>query len=470
MLATPLTIRLARATGILDAPGLRKVHGRPVPRLGGAAIAASTLIVIAALLMLDAPMGRAFLRMPAKVLAVLAGAILMFAIGLVDDIRGVRARVKLAVQVISALAVCAAGVQITSVRIGSLVHIRFGVLAWPITLLWIVGITNAVNLIDGLDGLAAGISAIACAVIATFALYVHQEIIAVGMLALLGSLLGFLVFNFHPAKTFMGNCGTYFLGFVLGAGSILSSAKGFTLVGLALPVLALGVPIFDTFFSIIRRICQRRSLMAPDRSHIHHRLLKMGLSQRHAVICMYAATALAAGLGMFMMITNDTGTLVVIVAVTVLLALLFRAVGAVRLRDSLAAIRRNLDRAHQAKAYRHDFEEAQLRLREAGSFADWWRGVCGAADRLEFKRLSLRLVNRRGDAHKLRWSNSNESLLSGGETLRLYVPVKDRRSGSPVVLKADVYVNGSLESASRRSALFGRLMEEHCLANLGKTA
>lgn len=245
----------------------------------------------------------------------------------------------------------------------------------------------------------------------------------------------------------------------------MSAAKSTTLVGLALPAVALGVPIFDTLFSIVRRFLERRSLFAPDRSHIHHRLLEMGLCQRHVVLIMYAATLLAAGFGMFMILTRDARTIIVLTSVLLLLLLLFRAVGAVRLREAFAAIRRNAAVAREAKHDRGDFEQAQLLLREAHLFDAWWRAVCLAAGQLAFSRLSLPVINRDGTARTLLWRHPRPEL-GRDETLRMSLPIPDRRSGPPLRLEIDVSVDGSVESGGRRAALFSRLLDEHSLASL----
>ena len=465
LLATPLVILLARRLKAIDSPGLRKIHNTPVPRLGGIALAVSMLAMSVCVLALDNSIGQAFRGIQPQVIALLAGAVLMLITGVLDDIHGLRARVKLAAQIAAAVVVCTAGIRIDQITVADWFTLDFGWLAWPITIFWIVGITNAVNLIDGLDGLAAGICAVACGVIAVLAIWTGQAMMAVIMLALLGSLTGFLVFNFNPARIFLGDSGTYFLGFVLGAGSVMCSTKSSTLLGLTLPVLALGVPIFDTLFSILRRILERRSIFAPDRRHIHHRLLEMGLHQRQVVIIIYIVTALAAGLGMFMMITRNLGTLVVFAGVLLLLALVFRLVGSVRLREAIAGLRQNMAVNKQSRQERYNFEQKQLLLREARSFQAWWQAICTTVEEMEFTRMSMSVRNRDGSTRRLEWLCTEEP--SGQQTvIRMTVPVQDRRAGERLPIDVDVSVNGSLEAAGRRVALFSRLLEEHSLASL----
>jgi len=462
---TPLVGRLARAKKLVDRPGARKMHSGAVPRIGGVAIIAAMLALTIAVMVVDSSVGRAVRSIQAKIVAMLIGAGFIALVGLVDDIRGLRARFKLLAQVAAAAAVCAFDIRIKEVVVGRLFTLELGALSWPITIFWIVGITNAVNLIDGLDGLAAGISAAACGVIAVFALYTSQPVMAVLMLALLGSLTGFLYFNFNPARVFMGDCGTYFLGFVLATSSVICATKASTIVGLALPALALGVPIFDTLFSILRRFLERRSIFAPDRSHIHHRLIDMGLRQWHVVIFLYVVTLVAAGLGMFMMTTRDLGVILVFACVALLIVLVFRIVGSVSLRATIAGVQHKLAIARQAKEHERGFENAKLLLREANSLDAWWQAVCAAAAGMDFVRLSLSLTNRDGTTRGLAWRCSGPEL-PPHQMLRIKVPLRDRRAGPPLEADVAAAVDGSLEAAGRRLAYFGRLLDEHSIADL----
>lgn len=462
---TPIIIRIARSMNIVDNPGVRKVHASAIPRLGGVIIVASMLLAVIPVLALDNVVGRAFRDINIQVFALLGASVLIFFAGLVDDIRDMRARTKLLVQLVAAIIICGSGIRIDEINLTETYVVQFGWLAWPITIVWIVGITNAVNLIDGLDGLAAGVSAITCGVLTVFAIYTGQPVMAVLMLALLGSLSGFLFFNFNPAKIFMGDCGSLFLGFMLASSSVLCATKTAALVGLAMPVLALGIPILDTLFSMLRRILERRSMFAPDRGHIHHRLLEMGLNQRHAVIVMYAVTLIAASLGAFMIVIRGEGIFIVFAGASFFLLMVFRIVGAVRLRESFAAFRRNMAIFRDTKAERRGFEDVQLRVRQAASFGDWWQAVCAAGERMEFIWLALDVTNRNGESETLIWRHPRLRS-AAGETVSMNVPLRHRRSGGPLQIELVVRVNGSLESAGRRAALFIRLIDEHSLADL----
>ena len=267
VLITPIVIFVARHIKAFDRPGVRTVHTKPIPRIGGVAIFLSAMCLIVSVLFLDNRIGEAFRRVELQLSTLLLAGTCIFLVGLVDDLRGLPAKVKLVTEVIAAGMLCYVGVEISALEITDGYKLHFGWLACPVTILWIVGITNAVNLSDGLDGLAAGVSAVACAAIAVFAVHSQNLIMAVFMLALLGGLTGFLFYNFNPAKIFMGDCGSLFVGFTIASASVMCLTKSCALVGLALPVLALGIPILDTFFAILRRFLERRSLFSPDRRH-----------------------------------------------------------------------------------------------------------------------------------------------------------------------------------------------------------
>ncbi len=463
LLATPWLIRLACAIGAMDIPGTRRIHNKPTARIGGAAIVIATIGMVVPVLLLNNTIGDKLRQNQLQFIGLLCTAGFMFAVGLIDDIRGVKARHKLLAQLAAAIMLCALGVRIEVLEVAGVGRAELGWLAWPLTIVWIIGITNAINLIDGLDGLAAGIAAITCGVIAVFSLHTGQPIMAVLMLAMFGGLTGFLFFGFNPAKIFLGDCGSLFLGFMLAGASVLSSTKTTTVVGLALPILAMGVPILDTLFSMLRRLLERRSIFAPDRSHIHHRLLAMGLHQRHVVLILYGVTILATGLGMFMMVTDDAGTLVVFGGVLLLLLIVFRVIGLVRLRSILTSVQLNLTRLRHAKQERQAFERAQVRLREATSFRTWWRAACVAAEDMGFARLVIRDHRPDGPGRTLLCYTSSRAL-EDNNTVRMIVPISTHRAESNLRAEVDVFLNGSLESAGRRMTLFGRLIDEQNFA------
>ncbi|MCJ7777944.1 MAG: undecaprenyl/decaprenyl-phosphate alpha-N-acetylglucosaminyl 1-phosphate transferase [Sedimentisphaerales bacterium] len=460
LVITPLVIFVARHIKALDHSDIRKVHSEPTPRIGGIAIYASVMCIMVPLLFLRNAIGDPVRDILLKVIVMLSGATLIFIVGLIDDVKGLRARVKFCAQIIAAVAVCASGARIQSVTIADWLTLNFGWFSWPLTILWITGITNAVNLADGLDGLAAGISAVACAVIAIFAIYSGHIFMAIMMLALLGSLIGFLFFNFNPAKIFMGDSGSLFLGYTISASSVMCSAKSPALVGLALPMLALGIPIFDTLFAMMRRFLERRSVFSPDRMHFHHRLLDMGLTQRQVVIIAYVVTLLAAGLGMFMMVTRDVGALVVFGCILLLLLLLFQLTTTIRFKEAIAALQKKHAIAHQIKLETERFEKAQLYFRSAHTFQQWWTAVCEAAQQLNFAWISLRATSKDGTVRTEVW-RSAEAKTDSSDVIIMNAPIRNRQNAEMMEFEIAILVDGSLESASHRATLFSRLIDEY---------
>jgi len=466
---TPIVIAVGRKLRIYDCLNARKVHAGQIPRIGGVAIFLSSTLLVMTVLFLDNTIGDRFRNMQTQIIALLCAATFIFLVGFVDDVRGVRVRYKLLAQIAAAGLMCVAGARIESLNFANLFTIRFGLASFPLTILWIIGITNAVNLIDGLDGLAAGICAIACTVVAVFALACGELVLAVMMLALMGSLSGFLFFNFNPARVFMGDCGSMFLGFVLASTSVMCAMKSGTMVALALPAVVLGLPIFDMAFSILRRYLDRWAITSPDRGHLHHRLLDMGLRHRHVVIIMYAITALSAGLGMFMMVTHGSGTIAVFFCVLLLLVLIFRVVGAVRLRETIAKLKYNKAISKEAAKDTCVFQETYLALRQAGSFRQWWRMVSDVAEKGGFSELSLTATTGSGRRHKFTWQSDNRKK-DEHDVVTLKLPISRYKFGVSMEIEAKMLVKGLLEAAGRRMMLFGRLIDEYSAAALPNKA
>jgi len=466
---TPVVIWLARRFNIVDVPGVRHMHTSPVSHVGGIAIFMSMMALSISVLWLSNLTITTDPTMLGQLHILLLAAGFIFLTGLIDDVKtkGLRARIKFLAQIASAFIVCLAGIRIKSVVITDSATLDFGWFSWPLTIFWIVGITNAVNLSDGLDGLAGGICAIACGAMAVFASSTGNMAVVVLMLALLGSITGFLFFNFNPAKIFMGDCGSMFLGFMIASSSVICFSKSSALVGLALPVAVLGVPVFDTLFSMLRRFLERRSIFSADRSHFHHKLVELGLTQSQAVITIYGVTLLNAGLGMFMIVTPKIYVLIVFFCILVLLLLIFHIVGSVRLEQIKAAMQKRYKIIHREREERKSFEEAALYFRRAATFDQWWQAVSTAAGKMEFWTVDLPLVNRDGTSRALNWRyNGHDPAPDPEGLIQVHVPVRDRRSGSSLHLKIELYKNGSLESAGRRVALFTRLIDEHEINNL----
>ncbi|MEH7124298.1 MraY family glycosyltransferase [Bacillus sp. JJ1532] len=276
LLITPLVIKLAIKIGAIDKPNKRKVHSKIMPRLGGLAIFGG---VVAGYFV-----GGLYNE---KITGITVGAIIIVITGILDDKYELSAKYKLLGQLLAAGAVVGSGLTIDHLTIPFFGTYDLGLWTYPITVFWIVAITNAINLIDGLDGLSAGISAIVIGTIAFMAGIAGKPMILMLSLILLGSTLGFLFHNFHPAKIFMGDTGALFLGYSISVLSLLGLYKSVTLFSFIVPIIILGVPVFDTTYAIIRRIVNKKPISAPDKSHLHHRLLALGLSHRKTVLCIY---------------------------------------------------------------------------------------------------------------------------------------------------------------------------------------
>lgn len=277
---TPLVKKLAIRIGAVDQPNQRKIHAKIMPRLGGLAIFASFMIGFI-IFNPDSP----------YFWPIFVGAVLITGTGIFDDLYELSAKVKFFVQFLAATIVVLGGAQVTFINLPFGETLHFGYFSIPITILWIVGVTNAINLIDGLDGLAAGVSSIALITISGLAISLGDVFVAFVGFMLLGSTLGFLLYNFHPAKIFMGDTGALFLGYMIGVLSILGF-KNATLFSLIVPITILGVPLLDTFFAIVRRVVHKKPLYAPDKLHLHHCLLKLGFGHRQTVILIYCMSAL----------------------------------------------------------------------------------------------------------------------------------------------------------------------------------
>lgn len=283
--AVPLAVWLAYRVGAIDEPNTRKIHTRPMPRLGGIAV---YLGFLAGLLTVAVSGGFTL-----KYLGLLVGGTLVFALGVLDDVRGLSPRTKLCGQALAALAVIPLGIDILFVthpfREAHLLHLGF----WgiPVTVFWIVAVTNAVNLIDGLDGLAAGVGGIGAVTLAAVAALVGDRIAILPALILGAALAAFLPYNFHPARIFLGDCGAMLIGFILACGAVIGVAKTATAVTLITPAIILGIPLFDTLFAILRRYKNGQRIFRADREHLHHRLLIIGFSHRQAVLTVYGISA-----------------------------------------------------------------------------------------------------------------------------------------------------------------------------------
>lgn len=308
-LTTPAVKSLAGKIGAMDVPkDDRRMHKKPIPLIGGLAIFYGFVASVLLLVPLEKDMA-----------GILVGALIIVVLGLFDDVYCLSAKAKLPVQIIAAAIPVLCGLRIERMTMTFMPNgvLEFGYFAIPITIIWIVGITNAVNFIDGLDGLAVGVSSIASLAVFCIALMAGELRIALLTAALTGACFGFLPYNFSPASIFMGDTGATFLGYILSTVSILGLFKAYAVISFAVPFLVLGLPIFDTGFAIIRRIKNKQPIMTADRGHLHHRLIDIGLSQKQSVLIIYGICFL---LGICAIVITNSGTIRKLLLIVVIIS------------------------------------------------------------------------------------------------------------------------------------------------------
>lgn len=322
LVITPFIIKLAERIGAMDIPkDNRRVHKAPVPLIGGLAIFLAFVVTVIG-----------FIPLPEQkeIIGLLLGGTFITLSGLLDDIRPMKARTKLLFQIAAAIILVCFGVTIKFVtnpfdRLTGISDI--GWLTIPATIFWIVGITNAFNLIDGLDGLAAGVASISSITLFIVCMLNGRVTTALLTAALAGSTMGFIPYNFNPARIFMGDTGSQFLGFILAAISIQGAIKSAAAIVITVPILALGLPIYDTLTSIIRRYLNKKPVMQADKGHLHHKLLDMGLSQRQTVLVMYVISIVLGLSAIFATELSPVQSFIVLFAVLCIIIVLSREIG-----------------------------------------------------------------------------------------------------------------------------------------------
>ena len=324
LIIVPFVAKLAIKIGAVDKPNERKVHTKIMPRMGGLAIYLSFFIVL-------------FLShdMTKQHIGLLIGCTVLVLVGIIDDKTDMPAKIKLLGQILAACIVVVSGVRVefmTNFILGGVFPLY--IFSVPFTVLWIVAITNAVNLIDGLDGLAAGTSIIAAATMAISGYATGQTEMASMALILIGASLGFLKYNFHPAKIFMGDTGSMFLGYNLSVLAIMGFTKSFTVLSLVTPILVLAIPILDTLFAIIRRKMNNKPIFKPDKNHLHHCLLNYGFSHRNTVLIIYAVSAVLALCGLIMTYLNPAQGMCLLVVISVIIIYGAMKLGVIGKHDS----------------------------------------------------------------------------------------------------------------------------------------
>jgi UDP-GlcNAc:undecaprenyl-phosphate GlcNAc-1-phosphate transferase len=370
---TPLVRKLALGIGAVSPSGGRHaLHPTAVPRLGGIAIFVALIAPLVGLFFVESGVAIIIRDQSVQVEGLLLGGGLMGLVGFIDDTRGIRALHKFLAQLVAAGVAYAFGFRIDAISLPLFGDLQMGVFALPVTMLWITGIVNAVNLIDGLDGLAAGVVFFAGLTNFVVAHISGSVFVALIMASMLGALLGFLFYNFNPARIFMGDTGSYFLGYVLATTSLAGALqKESTAVSLLIPVVALGIPITDTLFAMVRRFVERRPIFSPDRGHIHHKLLDLGITHKRAVLIIHAMSIVLtlAAIGLALGRKWEVG-LAILAASSVLIALI-RFAGYSESLVRHPKSRRDRD----AELLRQALQEAPAHLMRARSEVEIWEAL-----------------------------------------------------------------------------------------------
>jgi UDP-GlcNAc:undecaprenyl-phosphate GlcNAc-1-phosphate transferase len=317
LFVTPFSKKIARRLGAIDYPKARGMHNEPIPRMGGIAIVAGFMAAMLVLL----PFVPEFRS--EQFFGFIAGAVIIALLGIFDDIYNLDAKLKFAIQIIAALIAVYSGTRLTTAQLPF--HDVLQNFEIPLTILWIVGLTNAVNLIDGLDGLAAGVSSISglCLMSLCFVSGADNANAIVLSASIAGSCLGFLPRNFNPAEVIMGDTGSTFLGYVLAVSSMIGVFKYYAVLSLLLAVMVLALPILDTSFAMIRRALSGKPIMSPDRGHLHHRLIDAGFSPKQAVMILYTLSALSGIIAILIAMKDYRAIFIMLAFIAVFIVMVF---------------------------------------------------------------------------------------------------------------------------------------------------
>jgi len=457
---TPLVRAVATRRGLTESgDGKLKLHVGGIPRLGGVAVVVAFFVPLMGILFLEAGiMVHIAPEMPRFTVFCLGG-VAIFALGVWDDLRGAGARTKLLVEVAIALAVWTAGFRIERLRIPLFGEMDLGAFGLVVTVLWIVGITNALNLVDGLDGLAAGIAFFAAVAHVVIGAMNGSVILTLFAAALAGAVLGFLPYNLHPARIFIGDSGSLFLGYVLAMASIYgANHKAETAVAVLAPILILGLPILDTALAIVRRGLRGQSLFDGDREHVHHRMLAAGLSQRGSVLLLYALCAAFALTGLVATAASSQAKAAGLVSLLVVLVIFERRAGFMR----KAARPVEATDTGNPIGVLHDLRRE---LAKAASLDETWEALVAAAADLDFHRMRL-LAPGRQQAALREWARPGIADRPRDGSYRFSVGLG--ASADPGGLVLEVEKRPLRRGWSLPDQLFAELFQEHaqdaCLA------
>ncbi len=459
LLATPLAGRFGKAFGFMDAPQDRKVHTTPIPRCGGLALFLAFFAAVALAWFSGDPQTRRFL-VDRNTWVVFAGGLFIFLVGFVDDRKPLPAKLKLLAQIAAASACFFSGVRIGSFSLGDLITVDFELFSYVLTVGWFVLFINAINIIDGLDGLAAGVVLFVCAVQAVLATMRQDMGTAMFFAAMAGSCLGFLRYNFNPASIFLGDGGSYFLGYMVAALSIQSSVKSQVGATILMPILAFGVPLLDTITSPLRRFLRGQNIFEADRKHVHHNLLALGWSQRKTVVFLYGVTAFLAVMAVLIVNMRDVPAGIFILLLGGALFLFVRKAGyfSYFAMDKVFGWIRDISDEAGMSHGRRTFLNLQIEISQSETQERLWENITLALEKLGFDLAEL-VITPAGRSHGglapteprvqavlhghgrviFEWTRPDldrdrQEYLTSGTLLKLELPLMDRHGDSMGIL------------------------------------
>lgn len=382
---------LARRLGLFDGGGGRKIHKQPIPRLGGVAVVLSMCLPLVGLAFWRNDISRELWMDQPLLISLLGGGGLLFVVGLLDDLRDMRAILKLLAQVAAGVIVYAAGIRIEAISVPFFSPVQLGMLSLPATIFWMVLVTNAVNLIDGMDGLAGGVVVLAGGTLFIMSVIEDNVLSAVLLACVVGATMGFLAYNVNPATIFLGDAGSLTLGFLLALTAVHSSQKSYTLFSIVAAMMALGLPIFDLGLAVVRRFLSGQPIFRADQHHVHHRLLRMGLSQSQSVVVLFAGAIVLEGLALVFIYADDRLSALAIAALAPLIIVVVRYLGYDRL--ILSARRARVLEGVEQAASEGTRSLLQVRRSSTHDFAELWSRIEVVADELGLEQVRLEVTD-----------------------------------------------------------------------------
>ena len=426
LVLTPAAKWLGMRFGAVDKPSDRKVHTRPIPRSGGLAIAVSFFLAIIACTFLMTDVSNLLFWNPQRAFGVLGG-IVIFAVGLFDDFHRLGPRIKFLFQIFAASLAFYGGVRIEGFFAGG-VGIQFGILSWFVTVFWFLLLINAMNLIDGLDGLAAGVAFFTSVVMVILTVMQANYLAALEFAVLAGALLGFLRYNFNPASIFMGDGGSYFIGYTIAALAIMGSIKSQVGATILIPLVALGVPIFDTLLSPVRRFILGRRMFQPDKGHIHHRFLNIGFSSSGAVLIIYGISGVLCVMAITLVNLRNEMVGLPLIILGVGAVIVVRKLGYLEYfaADKIYGWLRDLSDEAGLTQDRRSFLNVQIEIDQAKNLEALWEHTCRALEIMHFDRGELHL----NDARERRATDPSSNSVNGGARSQRPNEGQERRQGA----------------------------------------